>query len=194
MVFFFFFSATRGSLCTALWPQTAKGIASASDSTHGEAAVGGSRLPARVGEQGGLRPASTTLPTWRQLEEGCCEVRCAATARMPLHLTTHAARAAIRREAGTSAARALASKRMKVAASGAHLPPTSIPNAWVRVAREAVGPEGQVAAGADHGAVLPGLTAPCRAPQASACVRVPRTVLPGDLVVWGGCAVGAFSQ
>ncbi|CAE7207612.1 unnamed protein product [Symbiodinium natans] len=40
---------------TNLLARRAKGIASASDSTHGEAAVGGSRLPARVGEQGGLR-------------------------------------------------------------------------------------------------------------------------------------------
>ena len=50
--------------------------ASASHSTHGEAAVGGSRLPARVNEelvQGGHRAASTTLSSWTQLAEGCCK-------------------------------------------------------------------------------------------------------------------------
>ena len=76
----------RGSLCTALRPQTAAGIASASASTHGEAAVGGSRLPARVGEDL-VQPASTTLPSWRQLEEGCCEgsLRCDSEDAAPSH-------------------------------------------------------------------------------------------------------------
>ena len=59
------------------------------------------------------------------------QARCAATARMPLHLTTHVALAAARREVGTSAARARASKRMK----GAHLLPTSSPNTTRRQRR-----------------------------------------------------------
>ena len=51
--------------------------------------MGGSRLPACVGEElvQGLRPASTTLPTWRQLEEGCCEdsLRCNSEDAAPSH-------------------------------------------------------------------------------------------------------------
>ena len=121
--FFFFFSGLfpqhpRGSLCTALGPQTAAGIASASDSTHGEAAVG-RQSPASLRRRGALHS-----PPGGSSRRDAAKARCAATARMPLHLTTHAARAAVRREAGTSPAR---SRQQADAASGAHLPP-SIPN------------------------------------------------------------------
>ena len=105
------------------------------------AAAGGGRLPTRVGKdfvQGGCGPASTT---GGNSSRDAARARCAATARMPLHLTTHAALAAAWREVGTSAARARASKRMNVAASGAHLPPTSSPNTtrWQRRARSSSG-------------------------------------------------------
>ena len=67
---------------------------------------------------GRVRARQHYKPPGGNSSRDAAKARCAATAKMPLHLTTHAALAAARRAVGTSAARARASKRMKVAASG----------------------------------------------------------------------------
>ena len=90
---------------------------------------------ARSSCRAGLGPPALHSPPGGNSSRDAAKARCAATARMPTRLTTHAALAAARREVGTSAARAQASKRMKVAASGAHLPPTSSPNTTRRQRR-----------------------------------------------------------
>ena len=91
------------------------------------AGVACQRASARSLCRAGSGPPALHSPPRGNSSRDAAKARCAATARMPLHLTTHAALAAARREVGTSAARTRASKRMKVAASGAHLPPTSSP-------------------------------------------------------------------
>ena len=78
-----------GSLCMALQRQTARM---------------GNRLPTRQrGVRAGRLPAVYTLPPGGNPRRDAEKTRCAATARMPLHLTTQAALAAARAEAGTSA-------------------------------------------------------------------------------------------
>ena len=96
------------------------------------AGVACQRASARSSCRAGSGPPALHSPPGGNSSRDAAKARCAATA---LHLTTHAALAAARREVGTSAARARASKRMKVAASGAHQPPTSSPNTTRRQRR-----------------------------------------------------------
>ena len=117
--FFFFFFGTffrlqypRGSLCTAPQLQPTR------MGRRLLAGVACQRASARSSCRPGSGPPALHSPPGGNSSRDAAKARCAATARMPLHLTTHAALAAARREVGTSAARARASKRMKVAASG----------------------------------------------------------------------------
>ena len=121
----FFFSRDLFPPAVSMWVPVHGAPASAN--THGKAAAGGGRLPTRVGKefvQGGFGPASTTLSAGGQFKQGCCKgsLRCDGQDATPPH--DPRCPSAARREVGTSAARARASKRMKVAASGAHQPPT----------------------------------------------------------------------
>ena len=113
------------------------------------------RASARSSCRGGSGPPALLSRPGGSSRRDAAKARCAPTAKMPLHRKTHAALAAARRGAGMAAARARASNRTNVVASGAHRPPR------VRVAPFALGGVGQGNA-----------RAACRAREAVHCRRL----------------------